>query len=126
LLTFESEVNNIARGDEFKAQGFEVVVPPVSVLAEFPVAVVDKVADEKGTRKVADAYLQFEYTHEIQELLASFYFRVHDPVAVKDNASRFPNVQLIDPEKVLGSWDKITDVHFSSNGVLDQLLSAGH
>ncbi|WP_395757785.1 thiosulfate ABC transporter substrate-binding protein CysP [Achromobacter sp. EB05] len=125
LLTFESEVNNIAKGDEFKAQGFEVVVPPVSVLAEFPVAVVDKVADEKGTRKVAEAYLQFQYSPAIQKLLTDFNYRVHDPEAVKAAASRFPSIRLINPQDVLGSWDQITKTHFAANGVLDQLLGAG-
>jgi sulfate transport system substrate-binding protein len=124
VLTFESEVNNIARSDEFKSLGLEVVVPPVDVLAEFPVAVVDKVVDEKGTRKLAEAYLQYEYSPEIQELLASFYYRVRDPAVVKANASRFPEVRLIDPEKVLGSWDDITKKHFGSGGVLDQLLAS--
>lgn len=125
VLTFESEVNNIARGEEFKVQGFEVVVPPVSVLAEFPVAVVDKVADEKGTRKLAEAYLQFQYTHDIQQLLAGFFYRVHDAQVVAANADRFPKIRLIDPTEVLGTWDKITETHFAANGVLDQLLAAG-
>jgi sulfate transport system substrate-binding protein len=123
VLTFESEVNNIAISDEFKPLGLEVVVPPVSVLAEFPVAVVDKVVDEKGTRKLAEAYLQYEYSPEIQTLLASYYYRVRDPAVVKANASRFPDVRLIDPEKILGSWDSIQKKHFGSGGVLDQLLA---
>lgn len=62
LLTFESEVINIAASDEFKGSELEVVVPPVSVLAEFPVAVVDRVVDQKGTRKEATEYLKFQYT----------------------------------------------------------------
>ncbi|MGD9943212.1 MAG: thiosulfate ABC transporter substrate-binding protein CysP [Burkholderiaceae bacterium] len=123
LLTFESEVVNIARSDEFKAGGFEVVVPPVSVLAEFPVAVVDKVVDEKGTRKEATAYLQFQYTKEIQQLLTTFNLRVHDPDVVKATAAQFPQIRLINPNAVLGSWDKIQATHFAGNGVLDQLLA---
>ncbi|WP_454688161.1 thiosulfate ABC transporter substrate-binding protein CysP [Achromobacter aloeverae] len=123
VLTFESEVNNIAKSDEFKAQGFEVVVPPVSVLAEFPVAIVSKVAKEKGTEKLAETYLKFQYTPEIQALLASFYYRVRDPQVAKANAALFPEVHLINPTDVLGTWDDITKVHFSANGVLDQLLA---
>lgn len=123
VLTFESEVNNIAISDEFKPLGLEVVVPPVSVLAEFPVAVVDKVANEKGTAKVAEAYLQYQYSPEIQSLLAGFYYRVRDPSVAKANASRFPDVRLINPQDVLGSWDSIQQKHFSANGVLDQLLA---
>src|SRR5690606_9964708 len=79
LLTFESEVINIANGPEFKSHEFEIVVPPVSVLAEFPVAVVDKVADEKGTRDVVTEYLNFQYTREIQLLLTTFNYRVNHP-----------------------------------------------
>jgi sulfate transport system substrate-binding protein len=123
LLTFESEVMGIAKGDEFKSGGFEVVVPPVSVLAEFPVAVVDKVVDEKGTRKVATAYLNYEYSREIQLLMTTYYFRVNHPDIAKVMADRYAKVRLIEPTKVLGSWDKIEQTHFASGGVLDQLLS---
>lgn len=123
LLTFESEVINIARSDEFKAGGFEVVVPPVSVLAEFPVAVVDKVADERGSRKLATAYLNYQYTPEIQQLLTTFNYRVHEPAVVKATAQQFAPIRLIDPTQVLGSWDDITARHFGSNGLLDQLLA---
>ncbi|MFN3415437.1 MAG: thiosulfate ABC transporter substrate-binding protein CysP [Caldimonas sp.] len=123
LLTFESEVINIARGDEFKALGLEVVVPPVSVLAEFPVAVVDKVVDEKGTRALATEYLNFQYTREIQLLLTSFNYRVHEPTVVKATADKFPPIRLIDPVKVLGPWDRISETHFASGAILDQLLA---
>jgi sulfate transport system substrate-binding protein len=123
LLTFEAEVMGIAANDEFKSGGYEVVVPPVSVLAEFPVAIVDKVVDSKGTRKEAEAYLKFQYTKEIQSLLTDFNMRVHDADAVKAAASKFPPVRLIDPTTVLGSWDQIQTMHFASNGVLDQLLA---
>ncbi|WP_283245240.1 thiosulfate ABC transporter substrate-binding protein CysP [Pusillimonas minor] len=123
LLTFESEVINIANGEDFKAQGFEVVVPPVSVLAEFPVAVVDRVVDAKGTRDLAREYLAFQYTTDIQRLLTTFNYRVNDPVVVKETASQFAKVRLINPVDVLGSWSSIQDTHFKANGVLDVLLS---
>jgi sulfate transport system substrate-binding protein len=123
LLTFESEVVNIAKGDEFKAMGLEVVVPPVSVLAEFPVAVVDKVVDEKGTRKVATEYLKFQYSREMQLLLTSFNYRVHEPTVVKATAAQFAKVRLINPTEVLGGWDQIQAKHFGSNGLVDQLLA---
>jgi len=125
VLTFESEVNNISRGDEFKSQGFEVVVPPVSVLAEFPVAVVDKVVDEKGTRKVAEGYLNYLYTPKIQDLLGSYYYRVHDKAAIAKYADRLPEIKLINPQTALGSWESIQKTHFASGGVLDQLLAKG-
>ena len=123
LLTFESEVINIAKGEEFKAGGYEVVVPPVSVLAESPVAVVDKVVDEKGTRQLATEYLNYQYSREIQLLLTTFNYRVNHPDVAKVVADRYSKVRLIDPTKVLGSWDDITKNHFGSNGVLDQLLA---
>ena len=122
LITFESEVINIAKSDEFKAGGYEVVTPAVSVLAEFPVAVVDKVVDEKGTRKVATEYLNYEYSREIQLLLTTFNYRVHHPDVAKVVADRYPKVRLIDPVKVLGSWDQIQATHFASGAILDQLL----
>lgn len=121
LLTFESEVINIANGEEFKAEGFEVIVPPVSVLAEFPVAVVDKVADEKGTTDLATEYLKFQYTPDIQALLASFNYRVIDEDVVKANADKFAEVRLINPTEVLGSWTEIQDKHFATDGLLDQI-----
>lgn len=125
LLTFESEVNNISVSDEFKSHGFEVVVPKVSVLAEFPVAVVDKVVDEKDTRKEATAFLQYQYSPEIQKLLTTFNYRVHDADAAKAAASRFPEIKLINPQEVLGSWADINKTHFEAGGVLDQLQAAG-
>ena len=123
LLTFEAEAVSIAASDEFKAGGYEVVIPPASVLAEFPIAVVDKVVDEKGTRKEAVAYLNYQYTREIQLLLTAFNYRVHHPDVVKATASKFPKLRLIDPPQVLGSWDAIQSTHFAANGVLDQLLA---
>ena len=125
LLTFESEVVNIANGEEFKSGEYEIVVPPVSVLAEFPVAIVDKVVDSKGTRDVAKAYLDFQYSKDIQQLLTTYNYRVHNPEVVKATADQFPQVRLINPTEVLGSWDDITAKHFDANGVLDQLLAEG-
>ncbi|GAA5232926.1 sulfate ABC transporter substrate-binding protein [Verticiella sediminum] len=125
LLTFESEVQNIVNGDEFKSHKFEAVVPPVSVLAEFPVAVVDRVAKEKGTEELAKGYLDYLYTSEAQELLASFYYRVHDADVVKANAERFPEVRLLKVEDGIGAWDAVQKDHFGSGGVLDQLMAQG-
>jgi len=123
LLTFESEVINIANSDEYKAQGFEVVVPPVSVLAEFPVAVVDKVADERHSRKLATAYLEFQYTKEIQQLLTTFNYRVHNPEVVAATEGQYAKVRTINPTAVLGSWDQIQETQFATGGILDQLLA---
>lgn len=123
LLTFESEVINIANHPDFKAGNYQTVIPPVSVLAEFPVAIVDKVVDQKGTRKLATEYLNFQYTKDVQQLLTRYNLRVHHPEVVKATESQFAKVRLISPTEVLGNWDTITETHFGRNGVLDQLLS---
>jgi sulfate transport system substrate-binding protein len=120
LITFESEVNGIRR--EYGDQGFEVVVPPISILAEFPVSVVDKVVDRRGTREVATAYLQFLYGDAGQEILAKFFNRVHAPAVVEKYKAQFPEVKLVKVEDVFGSWDKVTKEHFASGGILDQVF----
>jgi sulfate transport system substrate-binding protein len=120
LITFESEVNGIRR--EYGDQGFEVVVPPVSILAEFPVSVVDKVVDRRGTREVATAYLQFLYGDAGQEILAKFFNRVHAPAIVEKYKAQFPEVKLLKVEDVFGGWDKVTKEHFASGGILDQVF----
>jgi len=125
LLTFESEVLNVANGGEYAEQNFEVVVPPLSVLAEFPVAVIDRVVERKKTREQATAYLEFQYSKPIQELLASFNYRVNHEEVVAATKDKFAPVTLVNPVEVLGAWSTIQDTHFSNNGVLDQLLSRG-
>lgn len=124
LLTFESEVVNIANSDEYKDLGLEIVVPPVSVLAEFPVAIVDKVVDARGSREVATEFLNYQYSEEIQKLLTTFNYRVHNEAAKQAASDRFPEVDLIDPESVLGPWSEIQEAHFGNHGILDQLLAA--
>lgn len=125
VLTFESEVLNVANGEEFAAEGFEVVVPSISVLAEFPVAVVDRVVDRKKTRDIATAYLEFQYSKPIQELLAGFNYRVNHEDVVKATKDQFAPVRLVNPVDVLGPWSQIQSEHFSNNGILDELLTRG-
>jgi len=120
---FETEVINIAGSDDFRAQGLEVMIPPVSVLAEFPVAVVDRVVDQKGTREQATAYLEYLYSKEIQQLLGHFNYRVHHPDVQANTENKLAQVRLINPTDVLGSWQTIQQTHFASGGVLDQLLA---
>lgn len=119
LLTFESEVVNIAQSEEFKDQGFEIVVPPVSVLAEFPVAVVERVTQRQNSTDLAKAYLEYLYAPPAQDLLSRYNYRVHDSSV----ASELPEVRLISPTEVLGDWDSIQEQHFASGGILDQLLA---
>src|SRR5690606_19284704 len=123
LLTFESEVNLIRK--QYGEDQYDIVVPKVSVLAEFPVAVVDRVAKEKGTEKVAKAYLDYLYSSEAQEVLANYYYRIHDESVKARYASRFPELKLVTVESVFGNWEQINNTHFATGGVLDQLLRAG-
>ncbi|HSH49549.1 MAG TPA: thiosulfate ABC transporter substrate-binding protein CysP [Halomonas sp.] len=119
LISFESEVNNI-RG-EYGSDDYEVVVPPVSVLAEFPVAVVEENAERNDNLELARDYLEFLYSEEAQRLLAGFNYRVHDAAVVEEFADRFPDAELFAVEDVFGGWDQAMDTHFASGGQLDQL-----
>ncbi|MEJ0084542.1 MAG: sulfate ABC transporter substrate-binding protein [Pseudomonadota bacterium] len=122
LVTFESEVISIR--NEYAKAKLDVVYPSVSVRADFPVAVVDKVVDRRGTRKVATAYLQFLYGNEGQEILAKRYFRVRSTAIAARYQSQFPKVQLTSVEDTFGGWDRVTAEHFGPDGILDQLLAA--
>ena len=120
LITFEAEVENIRAAEDDGA--YERVVPSMSLLAEFPVAVVRKVADERGTTDVAEAYLNFLYTKPAQEIIASFYNRVHEPEFVAATAAQFTEVRLVTVEDVFGGWAEADKTHFSDGGTLDKLL----
>jgi len=102
---------------------FEIVVPPLSILAEPPVAVVDKVADKKGTRAVAQAYLEYLYSPVGQEIAAkNFYRPIDDKVAAK-YAAQFPKIALFTIDDVFGGWTKAQRTHFADGGVFDQIYS---
>ena len=120
LITFEAEVNNIAR--EYGERGFEIVVPSLSVRAEFPVSLVDAVADRRGTRDVATAYLDFLYGEEGQTILAEFAYRVHHPQTRERFADQFPEVRLIEVDEVFGGWAQATEEHFADGAILDQIF----
>ncbi|MCR6631974.1 MAG: sulfate ABC transporter substrate-binding protein [Magnetospirillum sp.] len=119
LITFEAEVNGIQK--EFGKDKFDSVVPSVSLLAEFPVAVVDKVVDKRGSRKVATAYLNYLWSPEGQEILAKNYNRVRDPKVAEAYKAQFPAVRLYTVE-LFGGWGNIQRVHFAEGGILDQVF----
>lgn len=121
LITFESEVNNIKA--QYPKGGYAVVVPKTSILAEFPVAWVDKTVKKKGSEQVAKAYLEHLYSEDIQRLLAKFNYRVHNKVVKKENAAKFPAVKLLTVEQIAGSWPQAMKKHFASGAKLDQLQS---
>lgn len=120
LLTFESEVNLIRK--QYGEDKYDIVVPKISVLAEFPVAVVESVTKVKGTEKVAVEYLNYLYGEEAQRILAGFFYRVHEPKVKAEFASQFPELKLVAVEDVFGNWEKINTAHFGTGGTLDQLL----
>ena len=119
LIAWENEaflaVNKIGRGK------FDIVVPSVSVLAEPPVAVVDKVVDRKGTRQVAEAYLKFLYTPEAQEIIAQNYYRPRNAAVAAKYKGRFPNIRLFQISN-FGGWRKAQADHFNDGGLFDQIF----
>ncbi|WP_444986023.1 thiosulfate ABC transporter substrate-binding protein CysP [Halomonas mongoliensis] len=119
LISFESEVNNIR--SEYGSDDYEVIVPPVSILAEFPVAVVGPNAERNGTTDLAQAYVEYLYSEEAQRTLAGFNYRVHHEAVVEEFAERFPETELLRVEEVFGGWDEAMEAHFASGGLLDQL-----
>ena len=124
LLAWENEA--FLALDELGADKFEIVVPSLSIKAEPPVTVVDEVVDAKGTRKVAEAYLNFLYTPEAQKLIAHNYYRPSDPKAAdpKDLA-RFPDVKLVSiDDPLFGGWAKAQPKHFGEGGIFDQIYQS--
>jgi sulfate transport system substrate-binding protein len=119
LLAWENEAFLAQR--EFGKDKFEIVVPSISILAEPPVAVVDKVVDGKGTRAVAEAYLKYWYTKEAQDIAGHNYYRPTDPEIAKKYADAFPKVELFKIDDVFGGWTKAQKEHFSEGGVFDQI-----
>jgi sulfate transport system substrate-binding protein len=103
---------------------FEIVNPTVSILAEPPVAVVDKYADKHGTKAVAEGYLKYLYSPEGQELAAKHYFRATDPAISAKNAAQFPTIELFNLSQFFGDWTKAQQTHFNDNGQFDQIFSA--
>jgi len=118
LLAWENEAFLSVK--ELGADKLEIVVPPKSILAEPPVAVVDKVVDKRGTRKVAEAYVQFLYTPTGQELAAKHFYRPRDPALARQHAANFGKVELFDISR-FGGWATAQKTHFADGGVFDQV-----
>ncbi|MEO0317183.1 MAG: hypothetical protein RL404_860 [Pseudomonadota bacterium] len=122
LLAWENEA--LLAIKELGPDKVEIVVPSVSILAEPPVAVVDKVVDRRGTRKLAEAYLNYLYTDEGQELAAKHYYRPSVDKLAKKYASQFPKVKLLTIDEVAGGWARAQKAHFADGGVFDQIYQA--
>ena len=119
LLAWENEAE-LAR-KEFGDGKFDIVYPASSILAEPPVAVIDKVVDKRGTRKVAEAYLQFLYGPEGQEIAARNFYRPRAPAVAAKYANQFPKLVLFTIDDVFGGWSKAQKTHFADGGVFDQI-----
>lgn len=103
---------------------FEIVVPSVSILAEPPVSVVDKNVDRKGTRKVAEAYLNYLYSDAAQRLAAKHYYRPSNENILKEYSNVFAPVSLFTIDEVFGGWQKAQRIHFSAGGQFDRMLES--
>jgi sulfate transport system substrate-binding protein len=123
LLAWENEAYLAV--EELGPDELEVVVPPRSILAEPPVAIVDKVADEKGTRAVAEAYLQYLYSPEGQELAAKHFYRPRQPEVAAKYADRFPKVDLFTIDEKFGGWHSAQETFFADGGVFDEIYQPG-
>jgi sulfate/thiosulfate-binding protein len=121
LLAWENEALLAVR--ELGAGKFSIVIPSQSILAEPPVAVVDKVVDKHGTRPVAEAYLKYLYSAEGQELAARHYFRPRDPAVAAKYASQFPAVKLVTIDGVFGGWTQAQAIHFADGGTFDRIYA---
>ncbi|WP_028311476.1 sulfate ABC transporter substrate-binding protein [Derxia gummosa] len=119
LFSWENEADLVLK--EFGADKFDIVYPSVSILAEPPVAVVDKVVDKRGTREVATAYLDYLYSPEGQEIAAKNFYRASDPTVAAKYASKFPKISLFNINDVFGGWTKAQKTHFADGGVFDQI-----
>ncbi|WP_211324351.1 sulfate ABC transporter substrate-binding protein [Undibacterium pigrum] len=123
LLAWENEA--LLAIKELGPDKVEIVAPSTSILAEPSVAVVDKVADRKGTRKVAEAYLNFLYTDEGQDIIAKHYYRPTTEKASKKYAAQFPKVKLFTIDEAFGGWTKAQKEHFADGGIFDQIYQPG-
>ena len=119
LVAWENEallaIKELGKGE------FEIVLPGMSILAEPPVAVVDKVVNRHNTRAVAQAYLEYLYTPEGQEIAARHYYRPRLETVAQKYADTFPKIVLFTIDEVFGGWQKAQKTHFSEGGIFDQI-----
>lgn len=118
LITWENEAHLVI--NEFGADKFEIVTPSLSILAEPPVTVIEKVARKNGTYEVATEYLKYLYSKEAQEIIAKNFYRPSDKDIAAKYAAQFPTIELVKIEQ-FGGWNKAQEKHFADNGVFDQI-----
>ena len=122
LIAWENEV--LLGANDLGKDKFEIVVPPSSILCEPVVSVVDKVVDKKGTRALAQAYLEYLYSPEGQEIAARRYYRPRLAAVQKKYAAQFPRVKLFTIAEIAGDWQKAQIKHFADGGIFDQVYQA--
>jgi sulfate transport system substrate-binding protein len=120
LVTFENEA--VLLDKEVGGGQFDIVYPSLSIEAAAPVALVDKVVDKRGTRKPAQAYLEFLFSPAGQEIVAKHHFRPRDAAVLKKYASRFPAIKTFTVEGLLGGWKAVQQAHFVDSGIYDQIV----
>ena len=120
LLTWENEADLVIQ--EF-GDNFEKVIPSISILTEPSVSLIDKVVDRRGTRAVAEAYLQFLYTPQGQEIIAKNHFRPRNPEIAAKYAKDFPQIKLFTIDQVFGGWKKAQALHFDNGGIFDKITA---
>lgn len=123
LLAWENEA--LLAIKELGVDKVEIIAPSTSILAEPSVALVDKVADKRGTRKVAEAYLNYLYTDEGQEIIAKNFYRPSTEKAAAKYGNQFPKVKLFTIDEVFGGWTKAQKEHFSDGALFDQIYQPG-
>jgi len=123
LLTWENEAFLATK--ELGLNRFEIVAPSLSILAEPAVAVVDRVADRKGTRALATAYLKHLYSPEGQRVAAEHYYRPRDPKVLKQYQARFAKIPLFTIDQIFGGWSKAQATHFADGAIFDQIYRPG-
>jgi sulfate/thiosulfate transport system substrate-binding protein len=123
LIAWENEA--ILAAKELGQDKFEIVVPTLSILAEPPVAVVDKVVKRHGTEAVAQGYLQFLYSDQGQEIAAKHFYRPRNQAIAQKYSAQFPKINLFTIDEVFGGWAKAQATHFADGGVFDQIYQPG-
>lgn len=123
LLAWENEA--ILSVEELGPDKFDIVYPPLSILAEPPVAVVDKVVDKRGTREVAEAYLEYLYTEEGQRIAAENFYRPTLDSVKEQFKAEFPEIELFTLKDIFGTWKETQEKHFNDGGIFDQIYTPG-
>ena len=119
LLAWENEA--LLAKQQLGRDTLDIVLPSLSILAEPPVTVVDKVVDRRGTRKVAEAYLKFLYSAQGQDIIARNFYRPRDPDVARKYASQFPSLKLVTIDDTFGGWEQAQAKHFDDGGTFDQI-----